>query len=96
MRENVLSRPTRIMVLLFLTLTVVLPAAQNLVALRARLPLAYLLVIPGFALLLVAKTSLFRAGTWISFGDGKMSQSMSNFYRVGYYLIFWGVLLTFL
>jgi hypothetical protein len=59
---------------------VILPALENLVALRVTLPLAFLL----------------RQRMWISFGDRKMSGEMSNYYRLGYYLIFWGVLLTFL
>jgi len=96
MRENVLSPPTRILVVLILALLVILPAVENLVALRVKLPLAYFLVIPGTVLLAIAKTSLFRQGMWISFGDREMSGRMSNCYRLGYYLIFWGVLLAFL
>ncbi|RPI21467.1 MAG: hypothetical protein EHM61_24690 [Acidobacteria bacterium] len=96
MRENVLSLPTRILVVVFLGLAVIWPAVDNLVALRVKFPIAFLLVVPGFALLAFAKASLYRAGIWISFGDREMSAKMSNLYRVGYYLIFWGVLLTFL
>jgi len=96
MRENVLSPPTRVLVVIILTLFVILPALENIVALRVKFPLACFLVIPGTVLLAIAKTSLFRQGMWISFGDRKMSGRISNCYRLGYYLIFWGLFLTFL
>jgi hypothetical protein len=50
--------------------------------------------IVGLLLFLTAKISVIRKRK-ISFGTGLMSEGMANLYRVGYWLMIVGILVTF-
>ena len=96
MRENQFSRVGQISALLLLYAAVLAPAISNLCRLRVTASEAFGLAIIGAAMLTVAKVSLFKRGQWVSFGDRRMTPAMSNCYRLGYFFIGWGIILTFL
>ena len=57
-------------------------------------PAAFGVAIIGLFLFLVAKISAIRKKR-ISFGTGNMSEGMANLYRLGYWLMVIGALITF-
>jgi len=59
-------------------------------------PYAFLVVLIGFILFLAAKISNLKKKKLISFGTKEMSEKMSNLYRVGYWLMVVGLMLTFI
>ena len=59
-------------------------------------PFAFAIVGVGFILFSTAKLSVVRRKRWISFGTKLMSPAMVNAYRVGYWLMVVGILVTFL
>ena len=59
-------------------------------------PGLFFIAIAGFLFFLVAKLSVITSNRRISFGTRFMSPAMANIYRAGYWLMFVGVLATFL
>jgi hypothetical protein len=58
-------------------------------------PRAFLIVLAGLCVFLIGKGSVIAGGQWISFGSRHMSENMANLYRLGYWLMAVGILLTF-
>lgn len=58
-------------------------------------PYAFIVVLSGFTLFIFTKFSNFRKGKIISFGTVGMSENMENLYRIGYWLMVVGLILTF-
>jgi hypothetical protein len=58
-------------------------------------PFAFSIVIFGFALFLWAKLSVIIRNRWISFGTANMSLAMANAYRLGWWLMAVGTIMTF-
>jgi len=58
-------------------------------------PVVGCVILLGFALFVVAKTSVVARGQWVTFGSGPMTATMGNCYRVGYWLMLVGALFTF-
>ena len=50
----------------------------------------------GFLMFFVAKASVISKGIKFSFGTRNMTNLMANLYRLGYWLMFVGIVLTFL
>jgi hypothetical protein len=57
----------------------------------------FVLIVYGLGLLLFlsAKISQIRRGVLLSFGSSRMSVSARNYYRAGYFLMFFGLAATF-
>jgi glucan phosphoethanolaminetransferase (alkaline phosphatase superfamily) len=94
MRENELSLFSKSAIGL-LVLWMALDAAVNIVNGEVRHPGAFVVVLVGVALFSVAKVSVIRRGTRISFGTSRMTENMANTYRIGYWLMIVGILVTF-
>ncbi|HNS20283.1 MAG TPA: hypothetical protein PKH24_07275 [Sedimentisphaerales bacterium] len=58
--------------------------------------LSVVLLLSGLACLTAAKISLYRQGTWLSFGPALMSRGCASLYKVAYVLMGMGVLLALL
>lgn len=58
-------------------------------------PNAFLLVLAGFILFAIGKSSVILKKK-ISFGPKLMSENMANLYRLGYWLMIVGLIATFL
>lgn len=58
-------------------------------------PYMFFITLVGFLVFLYSKFSVFRQKIWLSFGTEKMTECMANCYRVGYWLMVVGILLTF-
>ena len=61
-----------------------------------RNPLAFGLTLLGFSIFVVAKLSVIRGKALISFGTRAMTPDSANLYRLGYWLMVVGAVLTFL
>ncbi len=55
---------------------------------------AVLLTTIGFCCFLAAKISLFRRGTWFSWGSASMTRGYARLYKTGYALMGLGALLS--
>lgn len=58
-------------------------------------PYAFFVMIFGFILFMIAKLSNVKKNNLISLGTFNMSANMSNLYRLGYWFMVVGLLLTF-
>lgn len=93
--ENELSRFGKIIVSVALLICVIFSLAQNLINGTIPHPFSFVLCFFGFLLFFAAKTSLFLKGKWLSFGTKNLSENMANFYRIGYWVMAIGLVLTF-
>lgn len=94
MRENILSKPGRVVVTIAL-LFIGFFTIKNIVNFSVPNPLMFLISIVGFMLFLISKFSIIREGDFVTFGASKMTSSMANLYRLGYWLIVVGVIGAF-
>ena len=99
LKENELSKPAKIIVggaililLAFAATAVVQNAAHGMI----KRPWAFAIVLIGFGCFLFPKVSVVRKKKLVSFGTRIMNEDQANFYRVGYYLMGLGLILTFL
>ena len=94
MRENVLSVVGKVgvVVLLVLAFAAAFASMANGVVVNPR---AFGIVLAGLLCFLIGKGSVIAQGRWITFGTGPMSENMANFYRIGYWLMAVGILVTF-
>jgi hypothetical protein len=58
-------------------------------------PRAFWIALAGLVFFLIGKASVIAQGKWISFGPGLMSENVANLYRLGYWLMAVGILVTF-
>ena len=79
--------PLFFMVLLGLLVGLILPNAHSPAFSRASITLMF----SGFACFLISKISLFRRGTWVSWGASHMSKRYATLYRVGFGLVLLGI-----
>jgi hypothetical protein len=79
-----------ILVLLLIALAIV-----NITRGEVRQPWAFVIVLLGFVLFVVAKSSVILHRQRISFGPRLMTARMANTYRLGYWLMIVGTLTTF-
>jgi hypothetical protein len=96
--ENELSRPAKWLTgLTFsaLLLEAAVSATQHAVRGLAARPWGFGVVLLGFALFLAPKVQVVRRVRLVSFGSQDMSVAQGNSYRVGYFLMATGFLLTF-
>ena len=95
MKENDLTLFSNISFVLLVILPAFAAAGINITQRSVPNPAAFGLVIGGFLLFLIAKLSVIRYKQWVSFGASLMTENMGNLYRLGYWLMAVGVLLTF-
>ncbi len=94
MKENEFSSVGKFLTTFVVILTFVL-AAINIIHGEVRSPLAFAIVLVGCGFFVVAKLSVILKRQWVSFGSGPMTETMANCYRIGYWLMALGILLTF-
>lgn len=63
---------------------------------QVRNPSAFIVTLLGLVLFVIAKLSVIRRKTLISFGTSSMTADSANLYRLGYWLMIVGTVLTFL
>ena len=95
MKENELSVFGKVAVVLLLVMGLIVPAVRGLAKGEVQHSWAFWLVIVGFLLFVVAKLSAMYRTQWISVGSHRMTNNMANLYRLGYWLMAVGTLLTF-
>lgn len=93
--EHELSLFGKIAVIVLFVVPTICITIQNIIKGEVANPYAFAICIAGFALLFIAKVSLFAKGQWISFGTKKVSENIANLYRVGYWLMAVGLIFTF-
>jgi len=94
MKENefsVLGKFSTIILVLIFTGTAIINISRHTVP----KPYAFIVVLFGFLFFIAAKVSNIKKHKLISFGTSNMSENMSNLYRLGYWLMVIGLLLTF-
>lgn len=94
--ENELSFFAKAAVIILLVIPVFFITALNIIIGEVANPLAFVICIVGFLLFLIPKISLFRKGVLVSFGTKRLTENMGNLYRLGYWLMALGLILTFL
>ncbi len=95
MRENEIGPLGRFLVYVLIGLAF-LSAIYNLATGHVVSPMAFLIVFGGFVLFGVAKLSVILRKKWISFGSRRMTETMGNIYRLGYWFMVVGLLAMFL
>src|SRR4051812_41106300 len=98
MKENELSKPVKCIVALGLMLVVAIGAVgavQNAMHGVVSQPSSFVIVLIGFACFIFAKLPIVLHKRRVTFGAGLMSEDQANLYRVGYYLMGLGFILTF-
>lgn len=95
MKENQILWIGEAVLAIFLITAAAVIAFMNIVRGRVPHPRAFLIVALGFLFFMIAKISVIKRGSLFSIGTRNMGQNMANLYRVGYWLMFVGCLLTF-
>ena len=95
MKEHELSKFGKIASILIFVIPAIISAIVNIATHTVPNPWAFFVVIIGFALFLFAKISVIRKKKLVSFGTSYMTEGMANLYRLGYWLMVFGILLTF-
>ncbi len=73
----------------------VVAAVCNIATHDVPTPGAFPVTVVGFGLFAAAKMSVIARGRLVSFGTGPMSPAFANAYRLGYWLMLVGIILTF-
>ena len=94
MKENKPGLVSKILVWLLIPLAG-FSATYNILSGNVVRPTAFYFVIGGFILFAIGKLSVIVKKQRVSFGSKLMSQNMANLYRVGYWLMFIGIIFTF-
>ncbi len=74
----------------------IISVTNNIVEGNIVRPTAFFIVIGGFVLFTIGKFSVIITKKRVSFGPKLMSENMSNLYRLGYWIMAIGIILTFL
>jgi hypothetical protein len=95
MKENQILWIGEAILAVLLTIIASIVAIINISRGRVPHPHAFIIVLIGVVLFVIAKASVIKHNGLFTFGTKNMGQIMSNFYRFGYWLMFVGCLLTF-
>jgi hypothetical protein len=93
--ENELSFVGKAAAIILLVVPVLFITVRNIIISEVANPYAFTICIVGFLLFLISKISLFRKGSLFNFGTKRLSENMGNLYRLGYWLMAVGLILTF-
>jgi uncharacterized membrane protein YoaK (UPF0700 family) len=94
MKENEFSPIGKAATILLITL-IAISAVINILRHEVPHPFASIISLVGFTLFFIAKVKVIRNVKIISFGTKYMTENLSNVYRLGYWLMIFGILLTF-
>ena len=94
MRESEFTLLSKILVVIMFAFVAGL-AVFNIWNGHVRNPWAFVLTLLGMVLFVIAKLSVIRRKAWISFGTSAMTEDSANLYRLGYWLMIVGTVLTF-
>jgi hypothetical protein len=95
MKENELTMFSKVIITGGIILPMIVSSSVNIEQQKISHPFAFLITIAGFIFFLIAKSSVILHKKRVSFGSGLMAENMKNSYRMGYYLMFLGILFTF-
>jgi hypothetical protein len=93
--ENELSFVGKAAAIILLVVPVFFITVRNIIIGEVANPYAFTICLVGFLLFIFSKISLFRKGVFFSFGTKRLSENMGNLYRLGYWLMAVGLILTF-
>jgi hypothetical protein len=93
-KENEFSPVGKFAVIILLVIATV-TSLMNILYKHVPHPGAFVIICFGFLLFLVAKLSVILRTRLVSFGSRFMTENMGNIYRVGYWLMVLGFLLSF-
>ncbi len=93
--ENEFSRPTKIALALLVILPTIAITIHHIFTGEVKNPYAFIITLIGFILFSISKVSVILKKKWISFGTKQLLDNMANFYRLGYWLMVVGIILTF-
>lgn len=94
--ENELSRFAKTALVFLVIIPVLFITIQNIFRGEVHHPYAFIICLVGFALFLISKISIISHRKWISFGTKHLTENMANFYRLGYWLMAVGLIITFI
>lgn len=94
MQENTFSPFGKFATIILFALLCVI-AIGNIIKGHVPTPYAFYIVIAGFCLFASAKIVNMKKGKLLSFGTKNMSENVANTYRVGYWLMIAGLIITF-
>jgi fumarate reductase subunit D len=94
--ENEMSLFGKAFVIIAIVVPVIILVVRNVLLGHVDQPYAFAICIIGFFCFLISKLSLFRKGVLFSFGRKRLSENMGNLYRIGYWLMAFGLVMTFL
>jgi hypothetical protein len=95
LRESEFTLLSKILVVLLFVFAAGL-AMFNIWRGEVRHPIAFVVTLLGLLLFVMAKLSVIRGKALITFGSWAMTPDSANLYRLGYWLMIVGTLLTFL
>ena len=95
-KENELSLFGKGLIIIGLVIPVVFLSVRNIFKGHVERPFAFVICLFGFFCFLISKLPLFRKGVFFSFGTKQLSENMNNIYRIGYWLMAVGLVITFL
>lgn len=93
--ENELSFIGKAATIILLVIPVSFITVRKIIIGEVANPYAFTICIVGFLLFLISKISIFRKGVLVSFGTKRLTETMGNLYRLGYWLMAVGLILTF-
>jgi hypothetical protein len=93
--ENELSIFAKTAMVFLLIIPVFFITFENIIRGEVYHPYTFAICLIGFALFLTSKISLFINGNWIQFGTKDLTENMGNLYRLGYWLMMVGSIITF-
>ena len=94
--ENELSPFGKAVIIIILVIPTVFITIHNIIKREVANPYAFTICLLGFGLFLISKVYQFRNGTLVSFGTKRLTENMANIYRLGYWLMAIGLILTFI
>ncbi len=93
--ENEFSRPTKFALTLLVILPTIAITIHHIFTGEVKNPYAFFITLLGFILFSVSKVSVILKKKWITFGTKQLTENMANLYRIGYWLMVVGIILTF-
>ena len=94
--ENELSKFGKLAVTLLFVVPAIVITIHNILVGEVRSPYAFSITIFGLILFIISKASLISRRKWVSFGTKNLTENMANLYRLGYWLMAVGIILTFI
>ena len=94
--ENEFSKFGKLAVTLLFVVPAIVITIHNILIGEVSSPYAFTITIFGLILFIISKASLISKRIWISFGTKNLTENMAILYRLGYWLMAVGIILTFI